>query len=664
MSLASWSQWWKSGRSLAAEKFAPRREARPPRDRRKLHVDALEQRQLLAVTPIGTDFQVNNAANAAFDQRFGIPFGDSTRSVAVDHDGDFAVAWTSYYDQDGDGAGVFVRLFNRFGLPITDEIQVNQFTEGDQENAAVAMDGDGDFIVTWESQGQDPYDASAGIYARRFSAVGAPLGPEFRVHTNQVDSQVNPAVAMNHLGQFVISWQNESQLGSFFNDVRAQLFSEDGTPVGGEFRVNQVNVPSGIEFNSDVAMTLDGSFVITWNGGNTIAYRVYNADGSARINEMRADVSDASFVPQPSPSNNATFGHNPRLAKPANFPILNAQVAMDHLGNFTIVWQSAQDNDLVTQNDQPDSYGIYFRRFTADGNPSTHATRDSAVNFVRTEDPQNAMDTDNFNGFKWNGNQVSPSIALDADGDFGIVWDGNGTTYGAGPYGYENDPAGVWTKRYVANAELTVPNFFGASTPGDTSFQERANANLNGAQQNASIAYEPDGDFIIVWDGYGVGDNQGIFAQRYNESADAAGPLVTEALINGGRVKNGDTIAQSTVNSVVVRFDEQLNNISKTGTFSVENPNNWRLLRNGVEVTGGISNVEFDFNAATNKWEAVVSLDGNGSAQPGSPALTDGPYQIIALNSIRDAAGNPLGSNGFVPNGGNFVRSFNVQLPA
>src|SRR5687768_8177476 len=128
MSLASWSQWWKSGRRLSAEKFFPRRENARFRDRRRLKMDALEARQLLAVTPVGGEFLVNSPATAGTFVQQLVPFEfESTRSVAVDHDGDFVVAWTSY-GQDGSGGGIFARVFDRVGSPLTDEFQVNQFT--------------------------------------------------------------------------------------------------------------------------------------------------------------------------------------------------------------------------------------------------------------------------------------------------------------------------------------------------------------------------------------------------------------------------------------------------------------------------------------------------------------------------------------------------------
>ncbi|MGB9879859.1 MAG: hypothetical protein ACPLRM_03765, partial [Anaerolineae bacterium] len=115
-----------------------------------------------------------------------------------------------------------------------------------------------------------------------------------------------------------------------------------------------------------------------------------------------------------------------------------------------------------------------------------------------------------------------------------------------------------------------------------------------------------------------------------------------------------------------------------------------------VEIPRGVVKVEFGMNAAsllngkpydidgdgnpdgvynlyalpTNKWEAVLTLDGNGALEPGTPGLPDGDYQIVvrapsgAISGIRDKAGNPLNSTGFVPPGANTTLSFHVTVPA
>ncbi|MEM8602058.1 MAG: hypothetical protein AAGF99_19235, partial [Bacteroidota bacterium] len=56
-----------------------------------------------------------------------------------------------------------------------DEFPVNTFTTRDQGEPSVAMDADGDFVIAWSSYAQDdPSDNYAtGVYARRYNADGS-----------------------------------------------------------------------------------------------------------------------------------------------------------------------------------------------------------------------------------------------------------------------------------------------------------------------------------------------------------------------------------------------------------------------------------------------------------------------------------------------------------
>ena len=49
--------------------------------------------------------------------------------------------------------------------------------------------------------------------------------------------------------------------------------------------------------------------------------------------------------------------------------------------------------------------------------------------------------------------------------------------------------------------------------------QTRVNRTEVGVQQFPSIAMEPDGGRIVVWGGAGIGDDQGVFARRYDEAS-------------------------------------------------------------------------------------------------------------------------------------------------
>ena len=147
--------------------------------------------------------------------------------------------------------------------------------------------------------------------------------------------------------------------------------------------------------------------------------------------------------------------------------------------------------------------------------------------------------------------------------------------------------------------------------------------------------------------------------------------MVTDFIKSDGeRLKSNETVREA-MNYVVVSFDEDMMNTGVTGANSVINPNNWALMFNGTLVSGGIAKIYYGMNEgatrlgapASNKWEAVIELNGSGNSQTTTPYLQDGHYQIVATNSLRDVSGNTLGRTGYQPNGATFSRSFDVLLP-
>ncbi len=657
------------------------------RRERLLRVDPLEDRKLLSLQPIGFEIHINDDVPSFIDEQlaepsvFGSPFPirfpassvregleESNRSLAVDHDGDFVVTWTSYNDADGDGAGIFYRLFDRLGTPLTATTQVNTFTEGNQRNASVAMDADGDFVIVWQSDQQDSYDGSAGIYGKRFSANGAAIGDEFQIHTIAINDQFHPQVAMDNAGNFVVTWETHGQDQSFFNDVKAQRFNFRGQALGSEFRVNDDNLPGGLalpfQTNSAIAMDADGDFMIAWEDNGFIMGKLYGRDGAARTSEFPVSVDDASFY---SLFGDARFpdiidDHDQVSTEQLFFPrrggSRNPTVAMDDDGNFTVAWESFHDNDY---NEYPgaDSWGIYMRRFLADG--STGTTPLSGVEI-------NVNPVSTSSGFTplFYLDQVNPSVAIDADGDLVVTYDGH-LTY----YGLFSDDRGIFMHRYnpaagtdgVDDDNITVVVAELPGTP--TTFPQLVNVTQGGVQQHASVAMEPDGDIVVVWSGRGPGDEQGIFARRYNETTDTAGPLATDLLVAGERVGDGDQVVAN-VSQFALVFDENMSTAGGVnGVHSVLNPNNFVLTRDGQVILGGIRSIAFAENTASNKLEAVFTLDGDGPlGNPTTPApLPDGVYRIVARSTLRDVPGNPLASSGTTENGVSFSRVFTVKRP-
>ena len=74
--------------------------------------------------------------------------------------------------------------------------------------------------------------------------------------------QYQASVAMDYNGDFVISWTDEGQFESFFNDIVAQRFDRDGNRIGSQFIVNQEITTQ--EMESYVSMSPDGHLLITW----------------------------------------------------------------------------------------------------------------------------------------------------------------------------------------------------------------------------------------------------------------------------------------------------------------------------------------------------------------------------------------------------------------
>ena len=134
-------------------------------------------------------------------------FGQNMASVAMDAIGDFAITWTSDgKDTKDNSSAVMVRAYNFRGQATTGELQVNTTVKRRQEASDVAMDAVGNFVVTWASDQQD--GSSWGIYSKRYSAKGKALSGEVRVNTNVKERQIDAQVAMDNAGNYAVTWSS------------------------------------------------------------------------------------------------------------------------------------------------------------------------------------------------------------------------------------------------------------------------------------------------------------------------------------------------------------------------------------------------------------------------------------------------------------------------
>jgi hypothetical protein len=163
---------------------------------------------LCRLVPDGTASDILTAPITAASTNGG---GIGSVSVAIDETGDFIAAW-KFYDSAAQTSPVKAKRFAANGSAKAGEIVVSQ----DSVNAgmAVAVDRDGDAAVAWV--GKDDSNREA-IYARRIDAAGNMPKGGFRVDStppddNEGNKQANfysalPSIAMDDAGNFAVAWQ-------------------------------------------------------------------------------------------------------------------------------------------------------------------------------------------------------------------------------------------------------------------------------------------------------------------------------------------------------------------------------------------------------------------------------------------------------------------------
>jgi hypothetical protein len=139
-------------------------------------------------------------------------------AVAIDASGAFVVAWTSVgqetpLDPHACLSGVYAQRFDAGGEKLGGELLVNTHTAHHQVFPDVAMDPHGRFAVAWSSYGQEdpssPDFVMYGVYAQAFSSDGSRDGGELHVNVSEPHHQRRPSVALAASGSLMFAWHGE-----------------------------------------------------------------------------------------------------------------------------------------------------------------------------------------------------------------------------------------------------------------------------------------------------------------------------------------------------------------------------------------------------------------------------------------------------------------------
>lgn len=409
-----------------------------------------------AATPLTPEIRVNQAF--AGDQRY--------PQVAAAADGSFVVVWES--DVGGRSVtDILARRFSPSGVPLGDEFVVNTTTANRQVLPALAMNRAGDFIVAWDSLGQDR--VSVDIYAQRFNADGSRRGGEFQVNDGKYDPAAHVGAAINDAGEFVIVWPERKTISVAVSTakratVNARIYAADGTPRG-----SQIELDSSIPTNYRVpvvGMLADGSFTAAWQSDltqalpldtspvvtaqNGILLERYSAAGKSLGAAVQVDQAASPLTSLPLLSGRQPFPDRPAIA-----------VTPD--GECIVAW-SVTAFDLTPM-------GTFARRYDAAGQPRGP--------LFQVGSGLSALST--------------PAVAIDATGKSTVIAHGNGV-FGEQISATDSSSRQPLTIVPTAEANAVVPN----------------------STLNVGVATDALGRLIAVWQDYGQdGDGRGIVARVF-----------------------------------------------------------------------------------------------------------------------------------------------------
>ena len=210
--------------------------------------------------------------------------------------GTFFSVWE---DSRAAGRDIYGATLDSIGLRITPNLRINDDTDfAEQANPQVVAVGSDRYLVVW---GDDRL-GHGEIFGSWRTASGAPIGPNVKISVDPVvggSYQGEPALGATSDGRVLVAWLDGREGGTVFGatfDVYGQFLDATGTPVGGNFKINDTVTPQR-NTTIDVAADNAGGYVVGWidrrgfptDPGDAFAQR-YDASrvplgGNIRVND-------------------------------------------------------------------------------------------------------------------------------------------------------------------------------------------------------------------------------------------------------------------------------------------------------------------------------------------------------------------------------------------
>lgn len=401
---------------------------------------------------LGPEFRVNTATFGA----------QGAPAMASSANGDFVVAWADYNPST---AGVYFRRYSANGVAKDTRaipVAATNLPNGDAQTRVtpdVAMDDDGDFVVTWRDFVSYHYfNDNDRIVFRRYSASGLARDNNPREVTSggSYRGLLPASVAMDADGNFGVIFNAtvyDDGGGPCSNQygLEIQRYSASGASLGNIEVSQESGTPEEPCTDTGViAMESDGDFVIAF-GFYTADYSYVSGTAVRRYHALGVPK-DTSYIP-------ITTDFYPN------------DVAVNDLGEFIVTSTTDTYHDVLYPDRSPK---IMMHRYNSDGTPKSGAAQVNAAG-------------SGFHG--------DSKIGLADDGSFTVAW--------------------RRTTSDETNSEIFWRGFRPDGTP-KTSFHQGVNTFTTGFQDSPALAVNADGSFVVAWESQNQdGSGDGVYAQRF-----------------------------------------------------------------------------------------------------------------------------------------------------
>ena len=210
--------------------------------------------------PQGADFRISGTNALA---------NESNPAVAWNGTG-YLVVWEDPRLEAARGVDVRGRRVSAAGAPEGRDFRISG-TSANADDVAPAVASDGTvYLVVWEDRRMLP-DRQTDIYGRIVSAVGKPVGANFRVcGPGATGYDWAPAVAWDGtLPAYLVVWQDERNWADRGSDIYGRRVAGDGSRVGGDFRISGP-AAKDYEYSPDLAWSGTGHLVVWQDSRNDL----------------------------------------------------------------------------------------------------------------------------------------------------------------------------------------------------------------------------------------------------------------------------------------------------------------------------------------------------------------------------------------------------------